>query len=62
MNAIVYDENVKRIVIDLTDAHVWDDSGAAALEKIVAKCKEYGIEAELKGLNQKSRDLMKQMA
>ncbi|MCB7143526.1 MULTISPECIES: SulP family inorganic anion transporter [Bacillus] len=62
MNAIVYDEDVKRIVIDLTDAHVWDDSGAAALEKIAAKCKEYGIEAELKGLNQKSRDLMKQMA
>ncbi len=62
MNAIVYDEDVKRIIIDLTDAHVWDDSGAAALEKIVAKCKEYEIEAELKGLNQKSRDLMKQMA
>ena len=58
MNAIVYDEDADCH----SDAHVWDDSGAAALEKIVAKCKEYGIEAELKGLNQKSRDLMKQMA
>ncbi|SPT93649.1 permease [Bacillus tequilensis] len=49
-------------MIDLTEAHVWDDSGAAALDKIVAKCKEQGIEVELKGLNHASKNLMKQMA
>lgn len=46
----------------MTDAHIWDDSGAAALDKIVAKFKEQGIEAELKGLNNASKALMKQMA
>lgn len=58
----IYQEDIERVVIDLTEAHVWDDSGAAALDKIVAKFKEQGIEAELKGLNKASKSLMKQMA
>ncbi|MEC3652555.1 SulP family inorganic anion transporter [Bacillus subtilis] len=61
-NAFIYQEDIERVVIDLTEAHVWDDSGAAALDKIVAKFKEQGIEAELKGLNKASKSLMKQMA
>lgn len=60
-NAFIYQEDIERVVIDLTEAHVWDDSGAAALDKIVAKFKEQGIEAEVKGLNKASKALMKQM-
>lgn len=59
-NAFIYQEDIERVVIDLTESHVWDDSGAA-LDKIVAKFKEQGIEAELKGLNNASKALMKQM-
>ncbi|MGE0911709.1 SulP family inorganic anion transporter [Bacillus atrophaeus] len=62
MNAFMYREDIERVVIDLSDAHVWDDSGVAALGKIVAKFKEQGIEAELKGLNEASQALLKQMA
>ncbi|MGW8460797.1 SulP family inorganic anion transporter [Bacillus atrophaeus] len=62
MNAFMYRENIERVVIDLSEAHVWDDSGVAALGKIVAKFKEQGIEAELKGLNEASQALLKQMA
>ncbi|WP_430742692.1 SulP family inorganic anion transporter [Bacillus atrophaeus] len=62
MNAFMYREDIERVVIDLTEAHVWDDSGVAALGKIVAKFKEQGIEAELKGLNKASQALLKQMA
>lgn len=54
MNVIDYDEDVKWIVIDLIGIYVWDDLGVVVFEKIVVKCKEYGIEVELKGLNQKS--------
>ncbi|KAF1678933.1 SulP family inorganic anion transporter [Bacillus sp. SKDU12] len=61
-NAFIYQEDIERVVIDLTEAHVWDDSGSAALGKIVAKFKEQGIEAELKGLNDASKALIKQMA
>ncbi|MEC0696286.1 SulP family inorganic anion transporter [Bacillus atrophaeus] len=62
MNAFMYREDIERVVIDLSEAHVWDDSGVAALGKIVAKFKEQGIEAELKGLNEASQTLLKQMA
>ncbi|ATO26750.1 sodium-independent anion transporter [Bacillus atrophaeus] len=62
MNAFMYREDIERVVIDLSEAHVWDDSGVAALGKIVAKFKEQGIEAELKGLNKASQALLKQMA
>ncbi|MCY8918899.1 SulP family inorganic anion transporter [Bacillus atrophaeus] len=62
MNAFMYREDIERVVIDLSEAHVWDDSGVAALGKIVAKFKEQGIEAELKGLNEASQALLKQMA
>ncbi|WP_258728506.1 SulP family inorganic anion transporter [Bacillus atrophaeus] len=59
MNAFMYREDIERVVIDLSEAHVWDDSGVAALGKIVAKFKEQGIEAELKGLNEASQALLK---
>ncbi|MEC1900348.1 SulP family inorganic anion transporter [Bacillus atrophaeus] len=62
MNAFMYREDIERVVIDLSEAHVWVDSGVAALGKIVAKFKEQGIEAELKGLNEASQALLKQMA
>ncbi|WP_406589534.1 SulP family inorganic anion transporter [Bacillus atrophaeus] len=62
MNAFMYREDIEQVVIDLSEAHVWDDSGVAALGKIVAKFKEQGIEAELKGLNEASQALLKQMA
>ncbi|MCY8513580.1 SulP family inorganic anion transporter [Bacillus atrophaeus] len=62
MNAFMYREDIERVVIDLSEAHVWDDSGVAALGKIVAKFKEQGVEAELKGLNEASQALLKQMA
>ncbi|WNV79973.1 SulP family inorganic anion transporter [Bacillus atrophaeus] len=62
MNAFMYREDIERVVIDLSEAHVWDDSGVTALGKIVAKFKEQGIEAELKGLNEASQALLKQMA
>ncbi|MGG0051781.1 SulP family inorganic anion transporter [Bacillus atrophaeus] len=62
MNAFMYREDIERVVIDLSEAHVWDDSGVVALGKIVAKFKEQGIEAELKGLNEASQALLKQMA
>ncbi|MGZ9793644.1 SulP family inorganic anion transporter [Bacillus atrophaeus] len=62
INAFMYREDIERVVIDLREAHVWDDSGVAALGKIVAKFKEQGIEAELKGLNEASQALLKQMA
>ncbi len=42
---------VKQVEIDLTDARVWDTSAVVALDAVVAKFAERGIEAEIVGLN-----------
>ncbi|MFK7919914.1 MAG: SulP family inorganic anion transporter [Ilumatobacter sp.] len=46
-----------RVEIDLTDARVWDTSAIVALDAVVAKFAERGIEAELVGLNRFAADL-----
>jgi SulP family sulfate permease len=48
---------VKNVEIDLTDAHVWDTSAIVALDAVVAKFAERGIEAEIVGLNRFAADL-----
>lgn len=41
-------------MIDLVDAHVWDSSGVATLDAVVAKFAARGISAEIVGLNEHS--------
>ena len=48
---------VKNVEIDLTDAHVWDTSAVVALDAVVAKFAERGIDAEIVGLNRFAADL-----
>ena len=52
-----YTEDVPNVVIDLSDAHVWDSSAVAALDAVVAKFERHGITAELRGLNTDSTEL-----
>ena len=56
--AFDYDSvTVDRVEIDCTDARVWDTSAIAALDAVVAKFAERGVEAELVGLNRHAADL-----
>jgi SulP family sulfate permease len=48
---------VPKVEIDLTDAHVWDTSAIVALDAVVTKFAERGIEAEIVGLNRHAADL-----
>ncbi|NKB40530.1 MAG: STAS domain-containing protein [Ilumatobacter sp.] len=48
---------VKNVEIDLTDAHVWDTSAVVALDAVVAKFAERGIDAEIVELNRFAADL-----
>jgi sulfate permease, SulP family len=57
VHAFDYDDDVARVVIDLTDAHVWDSSAVATLDAIVHKFEARGVEAELIGLNDHSHAL-----
>lgn len=48
---------VHRVEIDLTNARIWDTSAVAALDTVVAKFAQRGIEAELIGLNRHAENL-----
>ncbi|WCO66228.1 SulP family inorganic anion transporter [Iamia majanohamensis] len=52
-----YTDDVDDVVIDLTDAHIWDTSAVAALDAVVAKLTAHGIDATLVGLNVHSAEL-----
>lgn len=55
-------ESAKEVVIDLTHAHVWDDSAVAAIDKIVIKLRENGTIVRLHGLNEPSSHLIDKLA
>jgi SulP family sulfate permease len=57
VHAFDYNETASRVVVDLTDAHVWDSSAVATLDAVVHKFERRGIEVELVGLNEHSHDL-----
>ena len=48
---------VYRVVIDLTDSHIWDASTVAALDQVVAKYAHRGKTVDIIGLNQASEHL-----
>lgn len=46
-----------KVVIDLTDAHVWDSSAVATLDAIAQQFEHRGVQVQLIGLNAHSEDL-----
>jgi high affinity sulfate transporter 1 len=57
-----YRENVEVIRLDLANAHIWDDSGVGAIDKIVQKYHQNGIKVEVVGLNDESNKLVDKLA
>ena len=58
VHAFDYDAaQVERVEIDCTDARIWDTSAVVALDAVVAKFADRGIEAHLVGLNRHAKDL-----
>lgn len=57
-----YNDNVKEVTIDLTEAHLWDDSAVGAIDKIVIKYHQNGIKVNLVGLNKESNKLINRLA
>ncbi len=58
VHAFDYDAvQVKRVEIDLSGARIWDSSSVVALDTVVAKFAERGIDAHLVGLNRHAENL-----
>ena len=55
-------ERLDRVVIDLTQAHLWDSSAVGAVDKVVLRFRRKGALVELVGLNEASRTLLDRLA
>lgn len=55
-------DGIKEIEIDFSRAHIWNESGVAAIDRIILKLKGNGITVRLKGLNQPSSKLFNRLA
>jgi len=51
----------KRVEIDMTDAHLWDLTGVAAVDKVVFRYRRQGAQVEVIGMNQAARTLVDQV-
>ena len=47
-------EHPERINIDMSQAHIWDQSGVVALDQIIRKFQTGGSKVEILGLNKES--------
>ena len=52
-----YRGDPERVVIDMSEAHVWDASTVAALDAVVTKYERLGKRVELVGMNARTSDL-----
>ncbi|SHF93379.1 SulP family inorganic anion transporter [Ornithinibacillus halophilus] len=57
LEKINFNDTVKEVEIDLSNAHLWDDSAVGALDKIEMKFEQNNIKVTYTGLNDESNDL-----
>ena len=57
-----YNEKVNSIDIDFSNGIVWDESAVDAIDKVVIKYHKNGVKVNIIGLNDKSLNLIKDMA
>ncbi|MCY8326552.1 SulP family inorganic anion transporter [Bacillus spizizenii] len=62
VNSFSYEDVKERIVMNFSEAHIWDDSGVAAVDKVVLKFKEHHADVKLVGLNESSHNLIEKLA
>lgn len=60
--AIDLTEALERLVIDVHEAHFWDISAIAALDKVVLKARRHGMTVEIIGLNEASATMVERFA
>jgi len=53
-----FKEKLEKVVIDLEQAHFWDISAVASLDKVVIKFRKEGTEVVVKGLNKASQTIV----
>ena len=62
VNSFNYKDNMQVVEIDLSNAHVWDDSAVGAIDKVVMKFRQNDKTVKLSGVNQDSTQLIDKLA
>jgi sulfate permease, SulP family len=62
MTAFDFKEAVESVTIDLTHAHLWDQSAIAALDKVILNFRRQGVKVDVVGLNEASATLVDKLA
>ncbi|MBO6936161.1 MAG: SulP family inorganic anion transporter [Deltaproteobacteria bacterium] len=62
VSAIGIDDDHERVVLDLSAAHIWDDSAVQAVDRVVLGLRELGVHVELRGMNEASASLVSRLA
>ncbi|MFN3846617.1 MAG: SulP family inorganic anion transporter [Paracoccaceae bacterium] len=62
MNAFDFKEALERVVLDVTDAHIWDISSVQALDMAVLKFRRDGAEVEIIGMNAATETIVDKLA
>ena len=57
-----FQDDVDRVVLDLSRAHVWDASAVGAIDKAVLRYRQRGVEMDVVGLNRHSSALLDRVA
>jgi SulP family sulfate permease len=58
IKAFDFGEPVKRVTIDVTEAHLWDISAVGAVDDVVLKFRRHGVEVNLQGVNEASAHMI----
>jgi sulfate permease, SulP family len=61
-DAFDFEEALDRVVIDVTNAHLWDISAVAALDRVVIKFRRDGAIVDLLGMNDASSTIVDRLA
>jgi sulfate permease, SulP family len=56
-----FKEEVEKVTIDMTQAHLWDITGVAALDKVVLRFRREKIEVEVLGMNEASATIIEKL-
>ncbi len=57
-----FKEALEKVIIDVSQAHIWDISSVAALDMVVLKFRREGAEVEIIGLNKASETIVDKLA
>ena len=61
-DTVDFQDAVKTIIIDVSNAHFWDISAVGTLDKIVLKARRHGVDVQITGLNQASETMVERFA